>query len=498
MIFLSLLTMRHCLRPGLRRCLAAVSAIALLVTVPGCAGRSAPGTERAGSSAAAAAAPSPSASPPTMLRPFRHLPSQADCRRRLGFPCYPADLVRRAYGVDRLNSTGITGKGRTVVVYEQVVPNTLKRDLATFSRTMKLPVPELTVDRYAPIGHIAPFDPKNKQMVGPAMEATLDTQMVHMLAPEAKIVVTQIGLPQRAFTSPSPTSDASRALPDAETPQEARQSAKVGAALMLDGIAQSLLRHRPDAISISFGVEEYAAAGNSHAPARDLAGFSSALAQVVAGGTTLTASTGDLGAAPPIGPGGRRVRSVPWPAADPHVLAVGGSRLHLDDAGRRTAPDTVWNDRSGATGGGPSQTFARPGYQDRVAHVVGGRRGLPDIAMDGSSTGGTLVYEGFLPTGAGWLPVGGTSEAAPMFAALVALANQKAGHQLGDIHEALYALARDPHGGVIDITEGNNGPDGFPAKRGYDLASGLGTVDASAFVPKLAGTGRSGPRSKTG
>ncbi|WP_274910724.1 S53 family peptidase [Streptomyces sp. WZ-12] len=485
--------MRHCPRPGprpgLRRGLATVSAAALLVTVPGCAGRATPETGRAGSSAAAQAATSASAAPPAMLRPFKHLPSQAECRRRLGFPCYPADSVRRAYGVDTLNSAGITGKGRTVVVYEEVVPNTLKQDLATFSRAMKLPLPELTVDRYAPIGHIAPFDPKNKQMVGPAMEATLDTQIVHMLAPDAKIVVTQIGLPERAFTSPSPTSDASRALPDAESPQEARQSAKVGAALMLDGIAQSLLRHRPDVISISFGIEEYAAAGNSHAPARDLAGFSSALAQVVAGGTTLTASTGDLGAAPPIGPGGRRVRSVPWPAADPSVLAVGGSRLHLDDEGRRTSPDTVWNDRSGATGGGLSQTFARPAYQAPVAHVVGERRGVPDISMDGSSTGGTLVYEGFLPTGPGWLPVGGTSEAAPMFGALVALANQKAGHRLGDVHEALYGLARDPHGGIVDITEGNNGPDGFAATRGYDLASGLGTVDASVFVPRLAGTG---------
>ncbi|WP_438489436.1 S53 family peptidase [Streptomyces sp. S186] len=476
----------------LRRALAAASVAALVATVPGCAGGAAPGTAGPVSSAAADAAspapPSASGSPRARLRPFRHVPSQATCRRTLGFACYTPDLVRRAYGVDRLNSAGLTGRGRTVVVYEEVVPDTLKKDLETFSATMHLPPPDLTVDRYAPAGDIAPFDAHNPQMVGAAMETTLDTQMVHMLAPGAKVIVTQIGLPRRAFASPSPspTSSTSRPVPRAEADREARQAAKVGAALILDGIAQSVRRHRPDAISISFGVEEYTAAGNSQAPVRDLASFSDALAGVVARGTTLTASTGDSGAAPPIGPHGERVRSVSWPASDPSVLAVGGSRLHLDESGRRTGPDTVWHDRAGATGGGPSQTFARPGYQDGVAAVVGGRRGTPDLSMDGSASGGTLVYEGFLPAGAGWLPVGGTSEAAPMFAALVALANQQAGRRLGGIHQQLYGLAADPRNGIIDITKGDNGPDGFAAAPGYDLASGLGTVDAATFVPKLA------------
>ncbi|MEW1656631.1 S53 family peptidase [Streptomyces sp. NPDC093707] len=468
---------------SLRRSLAATSIAALIVAVPGCAGGPAPAPETPRTSSAAA----PAASPPSAtFRPFRHLPSQATCLRTLGSACYTADLVRGAYGVDKLNSAGITGKGRTVVVYEEVVPDTLKKDLETFSATMKLPAPDLTVDRYAPIGHIAPFDATNKKMADIALEATLDTQMVHMLAPDAKIVVTQIGLPQRAFTSPSPVPGTPRAVPEAASAEEARRSAAAGAALILDGIAQSARRHHPDAISISFGIEEYTAAGNNHAPARDLAAFRPALAEVVAEGTTLTASTGDTGAAPPIGPGGARVRSVSWPASDPSVLALGGSRLHLDGQGRRTRPDSVWRDRGGASGGGPSQTFARPGYQDRVAHVVGGRRGTPDVVMDGSAAGGTLVYQGFLPAGRGWLTVGGTSEAAPMFAALVALANQKAGHRLGDIHQRLYGLATDPRGGVIDITEGNNGPNGFQAKPGYDLASGLGTVDAAVLVPRLA------------
>ncbi|GAA2652461.1 S53 family peptidase [Streptomyces lunalinharesii] len=461
------------------RRLTAASVAALIAALPGCAGGAGPGPGTA-PSAAARAASSASTAPTATPRPFQHVPTQAVCRRALGSACYAADAVRRAYGVDKLDAAGITGKGRTVVVYEEVVPDTLRADLETFSTGMKLPRPDLTVDRYAPAGHIAPFDVHNKRMADAAMETTLDTQMVHMLAPDAKVVVTQIGLPEHAYASPAP------GTPRTPSAEETRRAAAVGATLILDGIVQSVRNHRPDAISISYGIEEYTAAGNSQAPADDLAAFSPALAEVVASGTTLTASTGDFGAAPPVGPGGERVRSASWPASDPSVLALGGSRLHLDAEGRRTGPDTVWHDRAGATGGGPSQTFERPRYQDRVADVVGGRRGTPDVSMDGSAAGGTLVYQGFLPAGAGWLPVGGTSEAAPMFAALVALANQEAGRRLGALHQALYDLADDPHGGVVDITEGDNGPYGFQAGPGYDLASGLGTVDASVLVPQLA------------
>ncbi|MGW1893914.1 hypothetical protein ACWCP6_27215 [Streptomyces sp. NPDC002004] len=169
-----------------------------------------------------------------------------------------------------------------------------------------------------------------------------------------------------------------------------------------------------------------------------------------------------------------------------------GSRLHLDADGRRTAPDTVWNDSDtgkGTSGGGPSQTFRRPAYQDVVRGAVGQRRGTPDLSLDGSLSGGTLFYESFFPSGAGWVSAGGTSEAAPLFAAVVAPADEQAGKRLGDLHSALYDLAKRPDGGVVDITEGNNGPDGFRATKGYDLASGLGTIDASRFVPTIAARG---------
>ncbi|WP_435208216.1 S53 family peptidase [Streptomyces sp. bgisy034] len=473
-----------------RWCLLATASVATLtVTVPGCGDVAGPETGRAAAPAVAdtvRASASPSASPSAAPRPFRRMPTAAECRARLGTACHTPDLVRTAYGIDKLNSAGLTGKGRTVVVYEEVVPDTLSRDLETFSRAMKLPKPDLAVDPYDPAGRDAPFDPENKAMAEAAVETTLAVQTVHMMAPDAKIVVTRIGLPEAARRTLLAPSGPPRSAPRGESAREAAEGAAAGAELILDGIGESVHRYTPDAISIGFGIPEYTAAGNSGEPADDLEELSDPLAAVVAGGTTLVAEAGDLGAAPPIGPGGERVRSVSWPASDPSVLALGASRLHLDDTGRRTGPDTVWRDRAGATGGGTSKIFARPDYQDRVSDVVDESRGTCDLSMDASASGGTLTYQGFLPEGAGWMPAGGADGAAPVFAALVALANERAGSRLGDIHDALYALARDPKGGVVDITVGNNGPDGFEATRGYDLASGLGTVDASVLVPKLA------------
>ena len=308
---------------------ATLCAAALALPVTGCAGGD--GSGDGGTSAAAQARAIASASSstsasasPTVLRPFPQVPSIAACRKALGSACYTPDLVRTAYGIDKLNASGLTGKGRTVVVYEEVVPDTLKRDREIFSKAMTLPAPDLTVDSYDPAGRIALFDARNKDMAATAVETTLDVQMVHMTAPDAKVVVTQIGLPASAYrnaptsgTSPSDTSSSGSPSPGSRsstTPEPARmadrqavQGAVAGAELMLDGIAQSVRKHRPDAISISFGIDEYTAAGRrTGQPAGELGEFSSPLAQVVASGATLVASAGDSGAAPPIGPDGRR------------------------------------------------------------------------------------------------------------------------------------------------------------------------------------------------
>jgi subtilase family serine protease len=166
--------------------------------------------------------------------------------------------------------------------------------------------------------------------------------------------------------------------------------------------------------------------------------------------------------------------------------------LDLDADGNHLAPDVVWNDGFGAGGGGLSSVFSRPNFQDHVRNVVGSHRGTPDISLSAAVNGAVITFESFDPDNTGFGLVGGTSEASPEFSGIVAMADQVAHRDLGNLNKALYDLARDNshRTGLVDVTQGNNsfaGVTGFTAGRGYDLASGNGTIDANAFVPALAG-----------
>ena len=153
-----------------------------------------------------------------------------------------------------------------------------------------------------------------------------------------------------------------------------------------------------------------------------------------------------------------------------------------------------------ASGGGTSELFTRPGYQAGVRSVVGARRGVPDIAMSGACNGAVQVYGSFGGQPAGWSLICGTSEATPEFAAIVALADQVAGRRLGQINRTLYALSARHAPGIVDVTSGNNTVSftqgtpaklvtvkGYPARAGYDLVTGVGTINAASFVYELAG-----------
>ena len=197
-----------------------------------------------------------------------------------------------------------------------------------------------------------------------------------------------------------------------------------------------------------------------------------------------------------------------WPATDPIVTAVGGTQLHLDAQGNRTQPDNAWNDTNDpavvgappvptSTGGGLSKVFARPDYQNGLTGIVGASRGVPDISLSAACNGGVLIYIG-IPGGPapGYYSICGTSESTPLFAGMVAIADQVAGHSLGNLNPKLYALAARPMSGIVDVTGGSNTVSfvqdgrrhtvrGFTAVTGYDLATGLGTVDAAELVAAL-------------
>jgi subtilase family serine protease len=158
-------------------------------------------------------------------------------------------------------------------------------------------------------------------------------------------------------------------------------------------------------------------------------------------------------------------------------------------------PGVTWNEPvyGAATGGGLSTVFPRPSYQNPIRSTVGSRRGVPDISLSAAVNGGTWVYMSY-PGADQWGVYGGTSEGSPTFSAMVALADQAAGHRLGNINPALYQLYTHggyaPWTGLEDVTEGDNSigdVTGYTAAPGYDLTTGLGTVNAAHLVTAITG-----------
>ena len=154
-----------------------------------------------------------------------------------------------------------------------------------------------------------------------------------------------------------------------------------------------------------------------------------------------------------------------------------------------------------AGGGGPSHVFPRPVFQIATRTGAGVARATPDISMSAAVDGGVLVYLTIPGVPPGYHIFGGTSEASPLLSGVVAIAAQIARHPLGDLNPRVYALSdlRLPTG-IVDVTSGDNTftlhddagntvftVPGFSAGRGYDMASGLGTVDAARFAHAIAG-----------
>ena len=149
----------------------------------------------------------------------------------------------------------------------------------------------------------------------------------------------------------------------------------------------------------------------------------------------------------------------------------------------------VWNElanQEGATGGGVSSIFPLPPWQAKAKvpapPASAGGRGVPDVAGDADPTTGYQIrVDGQL------IDIGGTSAVAPLWAGLIAVANNHLGAKVGFIQPAIYASgAADAFN---DITQGDNGA--FKAGPGWDACTGLGSPIAARLIPWLAPTGSS-------
>ncbi|HEY6501982.1 MAG TPA: S53 family peptidase [Streptosporangiaceae bacterium] len=410
-------------------------------------------------------------------------PTTAECETAYQIACYEPGQIQTAYNLAPLFKHGVTGKGQTIVIVDSFGSPTIQHDLAVFDKTFGLPAPP-SLKVIQPAGKVPAYDPTNSDMVGWAGETTLDVQYAHTMAPGANILLV-------------------------ETPVSETEGV-TGFPQIVKAENYVVNHHLGSVISQSFGATEQTFPNKA-----TLESLRSAFENAAAHHVTVTAATGDSGAAdvgldettyylhPVVG----------WPPSDPLVTAVGGTQLHLNAAGQKTSPDTVWNDTYNkatqeyifgdagpnplAGNGGKSIFFSRPWYQDGVKNIVGNSRGLPDISMSGACNGAVDTYNSYGGIPAGWYPTCGTSEATPIFSGVVALADQVAGHPLGLINPALYKLSAEHAPGIVDVTSGNttvsftqNGKlytvKGASAKRGYDLASGVGTINGAYFVPELA------------
>ncbi|MEU6772100.1 S53 family peptidase [Streptomyces sp. NPDC046759] len=388
------------------------------------------------------------------------------CQAKWHINCYNPLQYRTAYDLNPLYKKGITGKGRTIVIVDSFGSPTVQHDLDVYSKQFGLPSTTVKVVKW---GHVPKFDPKNSDMTGWAGETTLDVEMAHAVAPGAKIVLVETAVSETEGTT---------GLPEMMSAEKSLIDHGVG-----------------DVISQSFGATENTFPGFDKGDFTSIKKLRYAFQDAQRKHVTVLAASGDGGATDMKLDGktyyNKRVNS--WPSSDPLVTSIGGTQLHLNDKGERVKPDSVYNDY-GAGGGGQSHVFTRPSFQDGVKNVVGTRRGTPDISMAAAVNGGAWIYSSYDPTATGWDVTGGTSEATPLFSGIVALADQAAGHRLGNVNAALYGLLKHKSTGLVDVNDGTDnsyqGVKGYKAVNGYDLATGVGTLDALRFVPALAEASR--------
>lgn len=390
------------------------------------------------------------------------------------YSAYTADQIASAYGFSGLYGAGDQGAGVTIAIYELEPYD--PADIAAYESCYGIHthVNAVTVDGGAGKG-------------AGSSESALDIENVIGLAPAANVLVYE----GRNSSSGSP------------------------GAGPFDTFSSIINQDKAQVVSVSWGECE-AQLGSTDAQAEN-----QLFAQAAIQGQTIVSAAGDNGSEDCNGDSAipQTQLAVDDPASQPYVTGVGGTTLSA--LGPRPT-ESVWNDgggtpsmlvQPGAGGGGISDLWQMPSGQRDAApslNVLGAGltgsqcgdpggycREVPDVAADADPATGYLIdwnTSGTVPDAMpGWQAIAGTSGAAPVWAALFALADASHGCTAGPLGDAVPALYRaastsyaadfnDVQTGNNDFTATNGGH--FAAGPGYDEASGLGTPNASA----LAGT----------
>ncbi|GAT07901.1 peptidase S53 [Mycolicibacterium novocastrense] len=354
------------------------------------------------------------------------------------------DGLLSAYNATPLADAGFTGEGATIVIF--AFDSVEQEDLDLFADTSGLP-------RFTPeiVGG------KPSEVHG---ETAMDLQVAHAIAPDARLVVVN-------------------ARPTVEGD---------GTYEKLGRLFEQVDRDYPGAVwslSIGWGCEAFVTAA-------DLAPVEAALMAAQRRGTTafdasgdsagLECKGGDRWSAPP-GPDDIGVDAV---ASLPTMTSVGGTTLSTGTRGQWLA-EHAWVDSplSQGSSGGVAKLFARPAWQQKldVERDTERRRLLPDVsAVADPFTGVRFIF------GQREVVGGGTSQSAPIWAALTVLMNQyllaNGGRQVGNLNPVLYQVASGSRlPGFRDVTKGGNAVD--LASPGYDLVTGLGSPNTENLARNI-------------
>ena len=229
-----------------------------------------------------------------------------------------------------------------------------------------------------------------------------------------------------------------------------------------------------------------------------------ALQLAAAAGMSFFVATGDDGSSGCARVTGSTAVAAVDPASQPFATAVGGTRLVPATSPRN---EVTWRDG----GGGASIFFPKPSWQlgrtltlanggAKCGNPGGQCRQIPDISLNASPNTGYIIFCSVNSSACGgltgWLPIGGTSASAPLMAGITADMNEyslsNGGPRLGYANPFLYAPSTISSGSYHDITKGGNSIIGgslYNARKGYDLATGLGSVDAVKLAAALAHNG---------
>jgi subtilase family serine protease len=372
------------------------------------------------------------------------------------------------YNLAPLYAAGLDGRGQTIAVVGQT--DIQISDIHTFRSVSGLPAND-------PVVILAAGSSDPGTNVNDLTEADLDIEWAGAIAPNAQIIY-------------------------------------VNSFDVMYSLQYAVDQHVASIVSITYGDCE------NHYDPLEVRGLVSIAQQASAQGMTIVAAAGDSGAADCDLGIAKEGLAVDLPASLPFVTAVGGTEFqdtasswsNTNNGSNGSAlayiPEGAWNDSAvegvpAAGGGGPSFLFSKPDWQVAAGVPNDNSRDVPDISFDASPdhdgylfcSNGSCV-NGFR-SGTGTLFVaGGTSVVSPAFAGIVALINEKLGSAQGNVNPTLYKLASTAPSAFHDITIGGNqvpctmgttdcpngGSIGYAATAGYDLATGLGSVDIFNLV----------------